>query len=72
MPNEETPEQEPAIKQPATIKQKLAALDWRITLAAIVAIGGLEGGALACGRDGYTFFLAIAAIAGIAGFKLKR
>jgi len=59
-------------KDKTTIKQKLAALDWRITLAALVVIGGLEGGALACGRDGYTFFLAVAAIAGIAGFKLKR
>jgi len=55
-----------------TIRKKLAALDWRIAVAALAVIGGLEGGALACGRDGYTFFLAVAAIAGIAGFKLKR
>lgn len=67
-----TPEQEAEVKKPVTVKEKLTALDWRIVVTAIVVIGGLEGYALALGRDGYLFSIALIVIAGLAGFKLRR
>lgn len=67
-----TPKEEATVKKPSKVREKLAALDWRIAIAAIVVIGGLEAYALACGRDGYLFSFAVIAIAGIAGFKLRR
>lgn len=50
----------------------MSKLDWRIAVTAILTLGGLEGFALAQGVDGALFTLAAAAIAGIAGFKLRR
>ena len=47
-------------------------LDWRIALAGILSIAGLEAFALSKGIDGALFSLALVAIAGIAGFKLRR
>lgn len=42
-----------------------------VVLVAIVAIVVLESLAIWCGIDGKAFGLAVAAIAGLAGFKLK-
>jgi len=46
--------------------------DWRVATIAIVAIAGLEALALSNGVDHYYFGLAVAAIAGIGGYKLKH
>ena len=51
------------------IKKKI---DWRITCIALVCITFLETIAILQGIDGVLFGLALVAIAGIAGFKLKR
>jgi len=53
-------------------KFKAPKLDWRIAVAAIAAIGGLEGYSLSLGHNGWLFSFALIAISGIAGFKLRR
>ncbi len=50
----------------------MRALDWRIAVVGIVTLGGLEAYALSQGINGALFTLAAVAIAGIAGFKLRR
>jgi len=47
-------------------------VDWRIAAIAIVSITILESIALLKGIDGALFTLAVVAVAGIAGFKIKR
>jgi len=46
--------------------------DWRVAITAIVCIAGIEVFALHQGFDGALIALVLAAIAGIAGFKLKK
>lgn len=50
----------------------LRGVDWRVALAAICAISGLEAYALSLGHDGWLFSCALVAISGLAGFKLRR
>ena len=54
------------------IKKALRKIDWRIALTGIISITILESIALIKSIDGALFTLAIVAVAGIAGFKLKR
>lgn len=45
---------------------------WAIPLVAILVIGGMETTAVIKGVDGALFSVAIAAIAGIAGYAIPR
>jgi len=47
-------------------------VDWKIVITAIVCVTGLEAYALHCGIDGGMLALALAAIAGLAGYQLKK
>lgn len=47
-------------------------IDWRVATAAIICITTVEVVALLKEMDGVLFGLALVAIAGIAGFKLKK
>ena len=47
-------------------------MDKSIVITAIIAIALLEGVALYTGIDGTIFSLVIAAIAGLAGYELKK
>ena len=54
------------------IKKVIQKIDWRVASIAIGSITVLESIALLKGIDGALFTLAVIAVAGIAGFKLKR
>ena len=54
------------------LKRAARKIEWRIALPAIVCIAILETIALLKGIDGIFFGVAVAAIAGIAGFKISR
>lgn len=53
-------------------KKKKTKKDWKVMIAAIASITILEGIALFKGHDGYLLTIAIAVIAGIAGYKFKK
>ena len=56
----------------AKIKEILKKTDWRITVTAISSITILESLALIKGIDGALLTLSFVAIAGLAGFELKK
>ena len=47
-------------------------IDWRIATCAIIALAAIEITALLNGIDGTLMVLIVAAIAGVAGYKLKK
>ena len=47
-------------------------INWKVAVAAIAGVTVVESIALFMGHDGYLLTVAVAAIAGIAGYKLKK